>query len=220
MSNTGLQLGSAMPFIQTLTGKNAGEKAVEMFTRAIREFGYLPNMVKVFSHRPEVMDAWDGLLDSIKSNMDVRRYELVTIAAAKQLRSSYCMLAHGSFLLRDHFTAQELQAVVEDAEEPSLDATDRAVMQFATKVVRDATSISADDIEGLRSHGLSDQEIFDVASAAAARCFFSKLLDAMGAQPDSAYNEIEPGLRKSLLVGRQIANDGSADQEAAQSEPR
>lgn len=80
-------------------------------------------------------------------------------------------------------------------------------MQFAGKVVRDATSISSGDIEGLRSYGLSDQEIFDVAAAAAARCFFSKMLDALGAQPDSPYSEIEPGLRKSLLVGRQIETE-------------
>lgn len=196
-----------MPFIETSTDEPAGEKTAEMFTRAVRAFGYLPNMVRVFGDRPEVMEAWNVLLESIKSNMDLRRYELVTIAAAKQLRSSYCMLAHGSILLRDHFSAEELRAVVENADTSSLDATDRAVMQFAGKVVRDATSISSGDIESLRSYGLSDQEIFDVAAAAAARCFFSKMLDALGAQPDSPYNEIEPGLRKSLLVGRQIENE-------------
>ncbi|MFU0505317.1 carboxymuconolactone decarboxylase family protein [Pseudaminobacter sp. NGMCC 1.201702] len=196
-----------MPFIATSTDEPVGEKTAEMFTRAVRSFGYLPNMVKVFGDRPEVMSAWNALLESIKSNMDLRRYELVTVAAAKQLRSSYCMLAHGSILLRDHFTAEEVQAIVEDANASSLDAIDRAVMQFAGKVVQDATSISSGDIEGLRSHGLSDQEIFDVAAAAAARCFFSKMLDALGAQPDSTYNEIEPGLRKSLLVGRQIESE-------------
>lgn len=83
-----------MPFIETSTDEPAGEKTAEMFTRAVNAFGYLPNMVKVFGDRPEVMDAWNALLESIKSNMDLRRYELVTIAAAKQLRSSYCMLAH------------------------------------------------------------------------------------------------------------------------------
>jgi hypothetical protein len=38
-------------------------------------------------------------MGSISANMDHRRYELATLAAARRLRSSYCMLAHGSVVL-------------------------------------------------------------------------------------------------------------------------
>jgi len=110
-----------MAYINTRTGSDPGSKSAQMFERAQAGYGYLPNMVKAFSHRPEVMEAWNVLLGSIKSGMDMRRYELVTMAAAKELRSSYCMLAHGSVLLHGHFTAPELQAVVEDAEGSLLD---------------------------------------------------------------------------------------------------
>jgi hypothetical protein len=51
---------------------------------------------------------------------------------------------------------------------------------------------------------LKDEEIFDVAAAAAARCFFRKLLDAMGVQPDSSFNGLDPTLRRALTVGRAI----------------
>jgi len=48
-----------------------------------------------------------------------------------------------------------------------------------------------------------------VVAAAAARCFFSKTLDALGAQADSAYAELDPELRQVLTVGRPIAeNEG------------
>ena len=60
------------------------------------------------------MDGWNALLNSIKSNMDVRRYGRVTIAAAKELRSSYCMLAHGSVLMQEHFSAEELRAIADN----------------------------------------------------------------------------------------------------------
>jgi uncharacterized peroxidase-related enzyme len=175
-----------------------------MFDRAMGGYGYLPNMVKAFSHRPEVMEAWNALLGSIKSGMDMRRYELVTMAAARELRSSYCMLAHGSVLLHGHFTAPELQAIVEDADNAPLDAKDRAIMRFAAKVVRDATSVTGQDVEALRAHHLSDAEIFDIVAAAAARCFFSKTLDGLGVEPDGAYHELEPKLKQALVVGRAI----------------
>jgi hypothetical protein len=53
----------------------------------------------------------------------------------------------------------------------------------------------------------------DVVLTAAARCFFSKTLDALGAEPDSAYWNLDPGLRDALTVGRPIAarQDTSAD---------
>ena len=47
----------------------------------------------------------------------------------------------------------------------------------------------------------------DVALAAAARCFFSKTLDALGVRPDSSFRELDPELREALVVGRPIADD-------------
>ena len=46
----------------------------------------------------------------------------------------------------------------------------------------------------------------DVILAAAARCFFSKTLDALGVQPDPGYRDLDPGLRLALVVGRPIAD--------------
>ena len=79
-------------------------------------------------------------------------------------------------------------------------------MVFAEKVARSADQVTSADIDGLRSHGYRDEEIFDLAAAAAARCFFSKLLDALGVQPDSSFNELDPTLRQALTVGRPVAD--------------
>jgi len=59
-----------------------------------------------------------------------------------------------------------------------------------------------EDVEGLRAHGFSDAEILDIALAAAARNFYSKVLDAVGAEPDPVYLDMEPELRRALVVGR------------------
>ena len=48
-----------------------------------------------------------------------------------------------------------------------------------------------------------------MVAAAAARCFFSKVLDGVGAQPDANYAELDAPLRETLTVGRPIAaHDG------------
>jgi hypothetical protein len=58
----------------------------------------------------------------------------------------------------------------------------------------------------LRRLGPTDAEIMDVVLAAAARCFFSKSLDALGVRADATYNELDPELRETLVVGRPIAD--------------
>ena len=65
------------------------------------------------------------------------------------------------------FTEAELAAVARDYERAGLTAAEVAMMAFAQQVVRDASAITAEDVEGLRRHGLDDAEILDVVLAAA-----------------------------------------------------
>ncbi|HEV7436470.1 MAG TPA: carboxymuconolactone decarboxylase family protein [Pseudorhizobium sp.] len=199
-----------MPFISTPTPE-ASISAAAMYTAAEESYGYLPNMYKIFGHRPEVMEKWGALLASIRGHMSLRRYELVTLAAAKELKSSYCVLAHGTVLLREGFSDTQLAETVTGGPHAPLDEAEREMMRFAAKVVRDASSISNEDVSRLKSHGFSDAEIFDITAAAAVRCLFSKTLDALGAEPDSAYRErLSPSLIKTLAVGRAIEGGFSA----------
>jgi uncharacterized peroxidase-related enzyme len=175
------------------------------FIEAIGE----PNFVAAFSLRPDVFEAWQKLLGTLKEGMDPRRYELATVAAARRMRSSYCMLAHGSVLVEEYMSAEELQAIVADHHAAGLDEADVAIMDLAEKVADDATSVTQEDVDRLRSLGLSDADVLNVVIAAAARCFLTKVVDGVGAQPDPKYAAMEPALRDALVVGRPIAQDGS-----------
>jgi alkylhydroperoxidase family enzyme len=162
------------------------------------------NFERAFEQRPDVYAAWVQLIGAIKEPMDRRRYELVTLAAARRLRSSYCSLAHGRVLLeRFH---EPVRDIARDHHAAGLDEVDVAVMDLAERVVDDATSIEDADLQRLRDLGLSEAEIIDVVLAAAVRCFFSKTLDALGVRPDAAFRELDPELREVLVVGRPIAD--------------
>jgi uncharacterized peroxidase-related enzyme len=196
-----------MTYIETVAPAHAAGQVADLYEADRAAFGHLPNFTRAFSLRPEVYAAWRQLNGAVKEGMDLRRYELATVAAARRLRSSYCTLAHGS-ILADRFLGPDgVQAVVTDHRAAGLDDVDVAVMDLAEKVAEDATSVTEADLERLRSLGLSDTEIFDVVVAAAARCFFSKVLDGVGARPDREYAALEPGLRDALTVGRPIADE-------------
>ena len=160
------------------------------------------NMERAFALRPEVYASWRQLVTAVKATSDERRYELATLAAARRLRSSYCSLAHGKVLAEKFYDFEAVPALPD-----GLDEADRAIMAFAEQVVADATAITQADVDELRTHGLTDEEIFDVVLAATIRCFFSKTLDALGVQPDAEFGQLDPAFREALTVGRPIEGE-------------
>jgi uncharacterized peroxidase-related enzyme len=155
-----------------------------------KTFGYVPNHLQLFSERPEVNEAWRALQMSIRKHMRLRDYELVTMAAAQVLSCRYCLLAHGAILLKNGVSVDQLRAILTDFHDAGLEPREVAMMDFGHKVAANAYQMTQADTDALRAAGLSDAEILDVTLAATARSFFSQTLEALGAQPDAAYDEL------------------------------
>jgi uncharacterized peroxidase-related enzyme len=192
-----------MAFIEPIPEEDAEGATAEMYAADLDEDGYVANSTKAFGHRPAVFAAWRQLGSTIGGSMDRRRYELATVAAARVLRSGYCSLAHGKVLAEQFLGAERTIALATGAVD-ALDPLDAEIVRFATLVTREPASVTASDMEVLRALGLSDEEILDVVLAAAARCFFSTVLEALGVQADPAYRALDPELRAALTVGRPI----------------
>jgi alkylhydroperoxidase family enzyme len=109
------------------------------------------------------------------------------------------MLAHGAVLRKNFFPVEQVLRILDDYHQAGLDPVEVDLMDFAAKISLDANSITREDVNRLRADGLSDAEITDVALAAAARNFFSRLLDALGAGPDASYQETQPELWQHLM---------------------
>lgn len=192
-----------MAFIKTIAASEATDDVHAMYARQQSAWGFVPNYAKVFCYRPEVMARWGQLQAEIRRTIDVRRFELITLAAALELRSSACSLQFGKKVTA-YVGASQVRALAENGVGEGLTDAERAMMTFARRIARDASRITAGDVEALRQHGFSDAEIFDIAAASAGRAFFTKLLDALGVEPDAPFLEMEESLRESLTVGRPI----------------
>jgi len=196
-----------MPFLQTVPPDDASGEVKAMYDKDLAAQGYVANYTRAFSARPDVLQGWLALKDAITSGMDPRLYELATVAAATAIRSSYCSLVHGNILATGYYPAEQVVSIAGDGDETgaALDAADAAVVRFARKVAEEADQITPEDVGELRRLGFSDADVFNVILAAAARCFFSKVLDATGTLPDAALNDLPDRLRAALTVGRDIA---------------
>ena len=196
-----------MSYINTIVPAEAEGEVHDMYRRQQSGLGFVPNYARVFSHRPAVMLAWADLQRTIRENIDDKSYELVTLAAAQTLGSSYCCLAHGKKLVSAHYSEEELADIATNPASTALTLAQQTMMRVARKMVADSSSISQGDIDDLRVAGYSDATIFDIAASAAARCFFAKLADSLGVQADSSLHETSEQLKAVLCVGRAISSD-------------
>jgi len=78
-----------MAFIREIQPEEATGPVREAYDADIKTLGYIANYTKVFALRPQIRAAWGALINAVRSTMEPRPYELVTLAAASRLRCSY-----------------------------------------------------------------------------------------------------------------------------------
>lgn len=194
-----------MSFIDTIAPRDAEGDVREMYERQQGSWGYVPNYALVFSRRPEVLARWGRLLAEIRRPMSDRRFELVTLAAAQVYRHTSCSLAHGA-KLAEILGEDEVVSFATGAGSAALTEAEREMVRYARKIAADASQVTQEDVARLKAHGLDDGEIFDIAAAVAGRAFLTKLLDALGSEPDSAFQRLSQAMRDALTVGRPISS--------------
>jgi uncharacterized peroxidase-related enzyme len=205
-----------MAFIECIPDSAIDADVKAMYARQESFWGFVPNYARVFSHRPEVMGLWAQLQAGIRKHMDRRRFELVTFAAAHALRSTLCSLAHGKALIT-WFSEADVLAIARGETPDSVTAAEAAMLDFSRKVARDATSVTAEEVEALKRHQFSDAEIFDIAATAAARAFWTKLLEGLGVEAEPSLRDMKGELQAALVVGRPL--DPAAWHTQAESRP-
>ena len=76
-------------YIQTVSEADATGQLRETYDDDIKGLGYVPNYARAMSLHPETIAAWRQLMRAIRSQMRLRRFELVTYAAALALKCRY-----------------------------------------------------------------------------------------------------------------------------------
>jgi uncharacterized peroxidase-related enzyme len=194
-------------FIDAVPEDAAAGPLADYYGQQRAAWGFLPNYAAAFSTRPDVGQAWNTLNAAIRDGMDRRRFELATIGAARALRSTYCTAAHSKFLRDVCGDDATMRSIAEQPSGAALSPQDRAVYAFAAKVATDAASVEQADVDGLRAVGLSDAEIADLVFAAAARSFFTRVLDGLGARLDfQTAATFSPAVLEAMVVGRPVAD--------------
>ena len=72
----------------------------------------------------------------------------------------------------------------DDYRRAPITAAERAMLDYAVQVTEDATRVTREDIEGLRSHGFDDKAILQITLIASWFNYINRVADALGVGRD------------------------------------
>ncbi len=161
------------------------EPVQAFFDEDKKETGYVWNVSRLWAYQIDTMEQLYALMSQAfkVSGLSFRQRGILVTATASTLGDSYCSLAWGGKLAgaSDPRTA----AAVLSGEDVGLTEQERAMAEWARKVVRDPNATTPSDVDALRKVGLSDSQIFAITTFVALRLAFSTINDALGANPDA-----------------------------------
>ena len=128
--------------------------------------GFLPNVFAALAWRPDEARAFfamhDALMEKDTPGLSTGDRELIVVATSAANDCAYCVVAHGAIArirTRDPLLA-DLVAV--DWRKAPVSPRLRAVLDVSVRLATDPAAVTAADLDGLREHGLTEEDVWDV----------------------------------------------------------
>ena len=167
-------------------------QAQALYDEDVAESGYVWNVSRLWGYQPETVNRLFELMSEAfkPSGLTFRQRGILVAAAASTLGDSYCSMAWGGKLA--DATSTDLAAGVLNGRDGELSEQEKAMAEWARKIVKDPNATTTVDVQTLRDAGLTDEQIFAITAFVALRVAFSTINDSLGAQPDAKLVENLP----------------------------
>ena len=158
--------------------------------------GFIPNVFLVLAHRPDEFRAFfayhDALMDK-PGNLTKAEREMIVVATSNLNQCQYCVIAHGAILrirAKDPLIADQVAVNYRKA-----DITDRqkAMLDFAVRVSTEAYEVSESDFAALKSHGFTEEDVWDIAAITAFFGLSNRLANVTSMRPNAEFYSMGRG---------------------------
>ena len=158
--------------------------------------GFIPNVFLALANRPQELRAFIAYHDALmerEGGLSKAEREMIVVATSSNNNCLYCVVAHGAILrirAKDPLIADQIATNYKKA---GLSKRERAMVSFAIKVSIESHSVDDADCELLRSHGFSNDDIWDIAAITAFFGMSNRMANFLSIQPNKDF----------YLMGRQ-----------------
>jgi uncharacterized peroxidase-related enzyme len=155
------------------------------FAKCRDKLGFVPNVLRAWLLRPELMLAPSGL-----SKLE---REMIAVAVSSANRCYYCLVAHGAAVRKLSGDPQLGEMMAFNYRIAPLDDRQRGMLDFAVLLTEAPHEVTAEDRSDLRDLGFTDEDIFDIAETAAFFNYTNRVAHGIDMMPNPEYHGMARG---------------------------
>ncbi|CAL95123.1 peroxidase-related enzyme [Azoarcus olearius] len=152
--------------------------------------GFIPNVFLTLAHRPDEFRAFFAYHDALMEkpgNLTKAEREMIVVATSGANQCQYCVIAHGAILrirAKNPLIADQIATNYRKA-----DITDRqkAMLDFAMRVSQSAHLVGEADFDTLKTHGFTEEDIWDIAGISAFFGMSNRLANVTSMRPNAEF---------------------------------
>ena len=152
--------------------------------------GFVPNVFLALAHRPDEFRAFfdyhDALMEK-ESGLTKGEREMIVVATSGLNQCIYCVVAHGAILRIREKNPHIADQVATNYRKADITPRQKTMLDFAVKVSSSANEVSDSDIENMREHGFSDDDIWDIGAVSAFFSLSNRMANLTNMRPNDEF---------------------------------
>ncbi|MGN2390278.1 peroxidase-related enzyme [Pelomicrobium sp. G1] len=152
--------------------------------------GFVPNVFLALAHRPEEFRAFFAYHDALmekEGGLTKAEREMIVVATSGANQCQYCVVAHGAILRVRAKNPLIADQVAVNYRKADITARQKAMLDFALRVAQESHRIGDEDFAVLRSHGFSDEDIWDIGAIAAFFALSNRMANLINLRPNEEF---------------------------------
>ena len=152
--------------------------------------GFVPNVFLAMAARPDECRAFFMQHDTLmhkESGLTKGEREMIVVTTSGLNQCLYCVVAHGAVLRIREKNALIADQLATNYHKADITPRQTVMLDFAAKVCQNSHKISNEDFEKLKTHGFSDDDIWDIGAIAAFFAMSNRLANMASIRPNAEF---------------------------------
>jgi uncharacterized peroxidase-related enzyme len=152
--------------------------------------GFIPNVFLPLAFRPDEFRAFFAYHDALMERdggLTKAEREMIVVATSSANQCHYCVIAHGAILRIRAKNPQIADQIAVNYRKADITPRQRAMLDFAMKVSREAHLVSETDFTDLAAQGFSQDDIWDIAAISAFFALSNRMANVTAMRPNDEF---------------------------------
>ena len=162
----------------------------ERMLKVREKSGFIPNVFLLLARRPDEFRAFfayhDALMDK-PGGLSKAEREMIVVATSAANQCQYCVVAHGAILRIRAKNPLVADQVAVNYRKADITPRQKAMLTFAMLVAFEAYAVDEPQIDALKQHGFSEEDVWDIAAIAAFFGMSNRLANVTSTRPNDEF---------------------------------